>query len=142
MTSNPRFDRNRLREWGLLGGVCVALFLGPSQPLLWLGKAAVLGWVVLPALRRASLPAAEVVDRNILFHKSIFSCDVAFRLSDIGGWRYYAENQELAITAKGGFRQSWKTREFTEASREEMLAWLSERVPAGKVLTESSSDLT
>jgi hypothetical protein len=120
----------------------VALCLGPSQPLLWLGKAAVFGWVVLPALRRAHLPAAEVVGQEMLFHKSIFSCDVVFRLSDIGSWRYYAENQELAITAIGGFRQSWKTHEFTEASRGKMLAWLSERIPSGKVLTESSRELT
>jgi len=106
-------------------------------PFVLLLKALVFVLVAWPALRRAGLPAVEITEEEILFHKSIFSCDVVFRRSSIRSWRYYADNLELVVTAEGGFTQSWKTKEFTPASRAELLTWLSQQVPSGEVIAAS-----
>jgi hypothetical protein len=88
------------------------------------------------------LPAAEIRDDEILFHKSIFSCDVVFRRSGIRSWRYYADNQEIVVTAEGGFSQSWKTKEFTKESRVELLEWLSLQIPSGRVIEHASIEIS
>ncbi len=133
----PRtFQRNRVREWGLLALLLVVLIPKGGLFLLML-KALVFVLIAWPALRRAGLPAAEISEDKIVFHKSIFSCDVVFRRSSILSWRYYADNLELVVTAEGGFTQSWKTQEFTLASRAELLAWLSQQVPSGEVIEDS-----
>lgn len=136
------FQRNRVREWGLLTLLLIGLCAGSTALAVLLLKASVFVLIVFPALRRAHLPAAEVRDDEIIFHKSIFSCDVAFRRSAIRSWRYYADNEELVVSAEGGFSQSWKTKEFTKESRGELLAWLSLALPSGRLIEESPREST
>ena len=141
MTQSQTFQRNRVGEWGLLGLLLAGLTLGGAGPVVLLLKALVFVLIGFPALRRAHLPAAEILDDEIIFHKSIFSCDVVFRRSGIRSWRYYADNEEIVVTAEGGFSQSWKTKEFTKESRVELLEWLSLRIPSGRVIEQSSTEL-
>jgi hypothetical protein len=136
------FQRDRVREWGGLGLLMVGLGLGGAGPVVLLLKALVFVLIGFPALRRAHLPAAEILDEEIIFHKSIFSCDVVFRRSGIRSWRYYADNEEIVVTAEGGFSQAWKTKEFTKESRVELLEWLSLQIPSGRVIEQASIEIS